>query len=229
MMGALALTAAPAAAQEQGAERIELVRELAIGGAGTGPEYEFFAIGHAAVASSGVLYAAVYEGPSAIQVRRYDPSGRYLGAVGRSGAGPGEYRRVEGMALLGDSVLVLYDLGNARVSLFDTTGAFLTSFPAAGAYIPGGTSAAYTDGTIAARTPTGSGPNQPAGAVSSVFVRQRLDGRILDSLSAPPEQVSDFMMSHRSLGRRWAFTETTVFTILPRGGIATALTTRVSC
>lgn len=52
-------------------------------------------------------------------VYAYAPDGRYLGAFGRVGEGPGEYRMVTGMALLpGDSLLAVADLSRPRLIIY---------------------------------------------------------------------------------------------------------------
>jgi hypothetical protein len=58
------------------------------------------------------------------QVRRYGPDGAFLGAVGRQGAGPGEYAMCLDLALLGDSMLVVSDPSNARFAMFGADGTF---------------------------------------------------------------------------------------------------------
>lgn len=58
------------------------------------------------------------------QVRRYGPDGAFLGAVGRQGAGPGEYSMCMDLALLGDSMLIVSDPSNARFAMFSVDGTF---------------------------------------------------------------------------------------------------------
>src|SRR5688500_7607390 len=52
------------------------------------------------------------------QIRRYDPNGKFLRAIGRKGKGPGEYTAVSAMAITDDSVLVVHDYSTARVTYF---------------------------------------------------------------------------------------------------------------
>ncbi|MEP6832092.1 MAG: hypothetical protein ABJB74_01810 [Gemmatimonas sp.] len=50
-----------------------------------------------------------------------DSMGRALPALGRTGAGPAEYRSPQALATIGDTIAVL-DPGNARIGLFNTKG-----------------------------------------------------------------------------------------------------------
>ncbi|HEX8696856.1 MAG TPA: hypothetical protein VF746_30840 [Longimicrobium sp.] len=60
-------------------------------------------------------------------LRFYGPDGRYLGSYGREGAGPGEFRTLDGLSRLeGDSLLV-WDRAAARASIFDPAGTFVRS------------------------------------------------------------------------------------------------------
>lgn len=204
--------------------QIRLIRELAIGADQSGPEYEFTAIGQTAGAHSGSVYVSAYDG-QAVQVRKYDASGHFRGAVGRTGAGPGEYRSVDGMALIGDSVLIVYDKGNGRVSLFDTAGGYRSSYRVSGGNFWHKFFAAFTDGSVGVRARVATA-GQNAGGVRSLYIRHRLNGEIVDSISLPLEEEGGVAMAGPSIGVRWAFPSTTVFALLPRGGIATAHTSR---
>lgn len=207
------------------AARIELVRELAIGAERTGPEYEFSFVGQVAVARSGSVYVAAYEGASP-QIRKYDATGRFRGAIGRQGAGPGEYRTADGMAVMGDSVLVVYDRRNGRVSLFDTSGTYRGSFPVpASLFWWQNYFAAFSDGTIGVRARTVA-PGAQGRLMTSVFVRYRLNGAVADSIAVPPEELGGIALGDPDVGPRSAFAMTTVFALLPGGGIATAHTSR---
>ena len=52
------------------------------------------------------------------EVKVFDSAGRYLRAIGRNGAGPGEYAWPYSLAWLGDTLAIL-DPGNSRIGLFD--------------------------------------------------------------------------------------------------------------
>jgi hypothetical protein len=57
------------------------------------------------------------------QLRYYDSTGTHLYSVGRDGFGPGEFKRVLGMWLAGDS-LIVNDWGQDRVSVFSAGGEY---------------------------------------------------------------------------------------------------------
>jgi len=207
-----------------GSGGITLVRELAIGTDTAGAEYEFVAIGATAATHSGSVYVSAYDG-AAVQIRKYDASGHFRGTVGRPGAGPGEYRSVDGMALVGGSVLLVYDRLNGRVTLFDTAGVYRSSFRMSGFMFGHNYFVAFSDGTIGVRrlVPAADGET---GLMRSLFVRYRLDGSVVDSMAVPPERMGGMEIRGPSIGTRSAFDMTTVFALLPRGGIATAHTSR---
>ncbi len=206
-----------------GTRMIELIRELVIGADPGVPEYEFAAIGSMALTRAGTVFVSASDG-SEVRIRRYDHQGRYQGLVGRSGAGPGEYRVIAGMAVVGDTLVAVYDRGNGRVALFDTAGVYRGAFRVPGGGVPSHKVFAVTfDSLIGVRRRVDEPAGAGAGLVTSVFVRYRLNGEVLDSVSVPPENVGATVLLHRSLGPRWAFPTTRVFALLPRGGIATAL------
>ncbi len=60
------------------------------------------------------------------QVFGYDPLGRYRGAIGRKGRGPGELQDPLAVGMAGDSLWVL-DIGNGRIDFFARSGAHLRS------------------------------------------------------------------------------------------------------
>ena len=206
-----------------GSGGITLVRELVIGTDTAGADYEFAGIGLAAVTRSGSVF--VGNAPDG-QIRKYDVLGRYRGDVGRVGSGPGEYRHAQGMAVVGDSLLVVYDWGNGRVVLFDTAGTYRRTFRVSGmGGGPGKLLVVLSDGTIGVLTRMAANAPRRAGTLPSAYVRYRLTGEILDTIRVPDEVVADVTLGVRNLGWRFPFSATTVSTLLPRGGIATARTT----
>lgn len=63
------------------------------------------------------------------EIRRFDSAGKYLGAAGRKGQGPGEFLGVVSLfPASGDSVYTL-DAGNLRWSLHDGSGRFIRVVP----------------------------------------------------------------------------------------------------
>ena len=196
ILAALAL-ALPATLAGQQAPRtatgsggMTLVRELTIGTDTAGPDYEFVDIGHAAALRSGSVFVSVYEG-SAVQIRKYDSAGRFRGNVGRSGSGPGEYRVDYGLAVVGDSLLVVFDPLNGRVVLFDTAGAPRGTFraPAIGSSRPG--LAVFSDGTIALRTRVVERSPSGGDAAAPAFVHYRWNGDVIDTIRVAAEETAD--------------------------------------
>lgn len=67
--------------------------------------------------SRGNHYLSQYQESSEILI--YDRRGVFVGTIGRSGRGPGEFRQI-GAAYIGSGdTLVVFDVGNARYSIFD--------------------------------------------------------------------------------------------------------------
>ncbi|HEX6132936.1 MAG TPA: hypothetical protein VFZ24_03060 [Longimicrobiales bacterium] len=57
------------------------------------------------------------------ELRFYDREGVHVRTVGRSGAGPGEYRAISYMRRLTGDSLLIFDTGNRRVTVLDASGA----------------------------------------------------------------------------------------------------------
>lgn len=62
------------------------------------------------------------------ELRFYDASGAFLGAAGRQGAGPGEFRRVGWLRTLAGDSLLAWDSGNHRMTVMDDRGTYSRSF-----------------------------------------------------------------------------------------------------
>ena len=107
------------------APRLTLHEELRIGSAHD-PDSGFTRIGPIAVDADGTAYVAE-TGESEIRV--YDERGRRVRTIGRKGEGPGEFRSISGLGLLGDTLWV-GDASNRRVTLFDREGNVLATFRA---------------------------------------------------------------------------------------------------
>jgi hypothetical protein len=58
----------------------------------------------------------------AMELRHYGPDGSFLMRLGRPGAGPGEFRSPDGLAVLEDGRVVLRDPGNARFTVWQPDG-----------------------------------------------------------------------------------------------------------
>ncbi len=89
--------------------------EVTIGVLEGDEEYMFGQLRALAVAPDGRIFALDAQIPA---VRVYGPDGAYQRTLGRSGGGPGEFGRPDGMLMLSDGRLVVRDVGNARLQLF---------------------------------------------------------------------------------------------------------------
>src|SRR5437870_5627047 len=76
-----------------------LQAERRIGSADGADEYLFGRVSFVAVGPDGSIY--VYD-PQVPALRKYDVNGKYVKDLGRKGEGPGEYREIVGLAVLGD-------------------------------------------------------------------------------------------------------------------------------
>lgn len=77
------------------------------------------------VGADGRLF--VFDRPSNVLLV-FDAAGALLHRVGRQGAGPGEFNSNNGMVVLRDGRLALWDARNSRISFFSPDGEFLTSW-----------------------------------------------------------------------------------------------------
>jgi len=97
-----------------------LVEKLSIGVADGTEEEMLGDIRAIAVAADGTVYLSDRSGPA---LRQYSPDGRFVGIVGRKGAGPGEYSRPDGgLGVLKDGRVVIRDPGNGRLAMFTRAG-----------------------------------------------------------------------------------------------------------
>jgi hypothetical protein len=103
---------------------VHLVPTLKVGVADGPREYAFGEIGFFAMRPDGRFY--IYDSKDK-QIRMYDEAGRFHSKIGRLGDGPGEYRSLEGMAILDDTILAAWDPRNLRMSYFGSTGKLLSS------------------------------------------------------------------------------------------------------
>lgn len=135
------------------------------------------------------------------QLRFFDASGRFVGATGRKGEGPGEFRNV---GLLfpyqGDSLLVTDDRLR-RISIFDSKGTFGRSFTIqTSAEVP----FASVIGVFDDRTLLGQGGVSTGGAVPSGLQRYDIPLYHLDGSAAPLMSLGQFPgseMFFEALGR----------------------------
>lgn len=99
-----------------------LVEELRIGNLDGPEESQFGMITAVTPRKDGGIYVFDTQVPV---IRLFNGGGRFIRNVGRAGAGPGEYRNVQGMRMRPNSELAVWDPNNARITLFDSTGRYL--------------------------------------------------------------------------------------------------------
>ena len=200
LLGLLAIT--PARAASQSSTRVDtivrvakapvhtgiatLVEEMSIGVADGAEEYMLGDVADIAIGRDGTMYVLDRQVPA---IRQYDDRGKYIRTLGRSGAGPGEYRSPSGLATMRDGRLLLWDTGNWRINVYSADGTTLTQWQT-----PSGSSGSSTAqfsrallvdtaGVVITRKTIFSRDfnNRP-----TVWVRFRPDGSLIDTILAPP-------------------------------------------
>lgn len=73
--------------------------------------------------------ATVVYDESLARIALFDPNGRFVRHIGRSGGGPGEYGTPYGLAGLPDDEIVLWDGGGARLNIYEADGTFARTWP----------------------------------------------------------------------------------------------------
>lgn len=104
--------------------RLELREQVHIGSVDD-PDLGFTSIGDITVDHEGRLYVAETTDD---QIRVYDGAGQLLRRIGREGEGPGEFRRVRFIGVVGDTLWVS-DASLRRMTLFDPEGRVLRTIP----------------------------------------------------------------------------------------------------
>lgn len=140
----LLASATPAAAQDTlvvrandppiWGESVRLVEELRIGRLDGAPEYTFGRIGRGGVVvlDNGEIWVTDQQVPA---IRRFAPGGAYVGDVGRRGEGPGEFQSIEGLDILPNGRVAVWDPRQARATLFEADGEYSTHFEVGSAAI----------------------------------------------------------------------------------------------
>ena len=98
---------------------------VTIGPEAGSPDSGFGRVSSIALNDDGTVFVADAQN---LNVSAYDASGRQTASFGRTGQGPGEFRVLSSLSLLGDTLLTL-DGGNARISLFQRSGQFIGTWP----------------------------------------------------------------------------------------------------
>ena len=126
LLGAVFAAATPASGQDQIPERvscakckIEIKRLGKIGG-DEGPG-SLSGIPHTSVRDSrGNLYLATEQVRDELNV--YSPSGKFIKRLGKSGAGPGEFKMITALAMSRGDTIHVFDNGNKRIAIIPLRG-----------------------------------------------------------------------------------------------------------
>lgn len=97
-----------------------LIEDLRIGGAEDGPT-SFNDVRDIAVDAKGQIFILDFKTQ---EIRLFDPTGKFVRLVGRTGAGPGEFNEPNGIVLAPDGTLWVNDYNNARFDIFKGDGSF---------------------------------------------------------------------------------------------------------
>lgn len=105
--------------------------DWSIGGSDEREEYILFDVHGAAFLSDGVVIA-----DGGYRIRFYDSTGVFQWRAGGRGQGPGEFVRIGGLSTIGDSTVIVWDLGLQRLTTLTDLGHVIqTSAPDLGATI----------------------------------------------------------------------------------------------
>ncbi len=105
-------------------DSLVLVEEMRLGGIEGDERHTFGYVAAIAPAPDGTFFVADAQVPV---IRRYSADGEHLLDIGSRGEGPGEILGVQGMGVLPDDRLVVFDASNARVTSWTLDGEFLES------------------------------------------------------------------------------------------------------
>jgi hypothetical protein len=100
---------------------VRLVEEMRIGVA-ENDDYAFGLVRGIVVGRDGAIWVAEHRPP---RVRVYTADGRLARRVGGEGAGPGEYRQVDGLQQLQDGAVAVLDARVGRITVYEPSGRFL--------------------------------------------------------------------------------------------------------
>lgn len=101
---------------------------LTIGTANGKPELEFAGISSVRRLSGGKIIVA---NGKPRELRVFDPRGKFLARIGRSGGGPGEFQGTLSLLPSGGDTILVFDQGKMKRMAFASTGKLLKEFPAA--------------------------------------------------------------------------------------------------
>lgn len=207
---------------------IELREELTIGVLEGEDAYTFGEVTLMAVGADGTIHAYDRQVPV---LRAYDARGRHVRTIGSAGAGPGEYRMAQGLAVTPSGRLLLYDPANARVNEYGSDGRsagewrFTSAVPplVMGAFVSGALS---VDSAGRVYITTSAGPPAPGASWEFISVRHTAAGVPLDTIQPPDHGYEPPLLVAEGGGRRSfttpPYTPATVWAVTASGGLASA-------
>lgn len=162
-------------------DRCEIVTERMVRLGGEGEEGSFQSFPSVSgVLGRGYLLGVSVDGHASDLAMRFDTTGQFLGPLGRSGDGPGEFRSPElFLRYSGDSALVI-DGGTRRATVLDDSGAPVREFPLPTMPGPQG-GAVVLEGGILVLSDNGFGRAEPLMTVAA-------DGQLLARFGPPGAQ-----------------------------------------
>ena len=179
-----------APAQGQGGEDVRLVEDLRIGVLEGEPVYMFGYVSDLAVGRDGSIYVVEGTGP---EIRQYDRQGRFVRQIGEQGQGPGEYGGIQGIEILPDGRLAIWDIGNRRITVYSAEGTDPESWTVQSGLHSSRTFAIDHDGHYYVKTSLfaeghrpQSGEDWPMG-----FLKVAFGGAVVDTIPLPPSTSTD--------------------------------------
>lgn len=192
------------------------VRERFRIGALDGAEHEVFGtVASAAIGLDGTLYVLDTQVPV---IRHYSTSGDYLGAVGREGEGPGEYRSPIDLEVLADGRLAVWDPQNLRVTTYSPTGEYDASIRVETASIFSFVEDVFEaddQGEFYIKVPLTHRSGHLSG--ESAWLRVGADGEVEDTIPVPENHGTATYVVSTAEGPRSPFPIETVSTMSPCG------------
>lgn len=101
--------------------KIALTEELSVGG-GDNPDEAFSEVSVFVVDREGSIYALDFKDR---KIKAFDREGKFLGAIGKQGQGPGEVDIPSGIQITADNNLMVEDAASRRLAIFKTSGEFI--------------------------------------------------------------------------------------------------------
>lgn len=151
---------------------------LSIGAESSGPTSSLYNVRGAQIASDGRVVVA-----DANQIMTFESTGEFLGAVGREGEGPGEFRSITWMRVLDGDTIVLYDGLSTRLTWYSVDGDLVATLPMRNVV------GLFDDGTMARLVPVQSAPLAGGQVIARGMMgleRVNREGQVINPLGSFP-------------------------------------------